>query len=74
MDPPSTPQLIWSKIDAVSGVPEARHSHCAAIVTLPDREPYMFVFGGVVGGDRTNSLLRFSTGNMFQCTLSHKGD
>ena len=64
----STPTMVWSKLGTEGYVAEARHAHTANTITLLDGRDAMLVFGGIVGGDRVNSLLMLDIG---ACNLFH---
>ena len=65
------PQMIWTKLlTGESFVPEARHSHVAVGLRGPTGSTDMVVFGGVIGGSRTNSIVRFCHGSdILRCCL-----
>ncbi len=55
--------MIWTKLETgESFVPEARHSHAAVSLLGPDGVTDLLVFGGIIGGARTNCVVRFRHG------------
>ena len=54
--------MVWSRVDGVGGVSPARYGHSAACVQLKSSAVATVVFGGVLAGERDNSVLVYDHG------------